>query len=124
MWAKWERLAAAALLDRVRRLLTGDVSDRELHLRSYGALWRLTGAGHPLAVTQDEWFFESTGAAIHAEDAVRFPQTGLDLELGEAASVDRRSHSGPTITRSASAGVSVEVPEAAHVNTPTGESLT
>jgi len=43
----------------------------------------------------DRWFFEPTGASIHAEDTVRFLQTGLDLELGEAASVDSE---GVTLT--------------------------
>lgn len=90
MWGTWEELAGAGLLDRVGLLLTGDVSDREIHLRRYGGLRRLRGARHPFAVVQDEWWFESTAAAIHAEEAIRFLQSGLDLELGEAASVDSR----------------------------------
>jgi sarcosine oxidase len=88
LWEAWERRAGTALLDRVGLLLTGDVSDRESHLGPYGGLRRLRGAGHPLAIERDEWFLEPTGAAIHAEDTVRFLQAGLDIELGEATSVD------------------------------------
>lgn len=90
LWGAWETLAGEALLDRVGLLLTGDMSDRDIHLESYGGLRRVSGARHPLAVAQDAWWFEPTGAAIHAEDTVRFLQSGVDLELGEAASVDRR----------------------------------
>jgi glycine/D-amino acid oxidase-like deaminating enzyme len=91
MWEVWERLAGAPLLDRVGLLLTGDMSDRDVHLQPYGGLRLVSGAGHPLAVAREAWWLESTGAAIHAEDTVRFLQAGLDLELelGEAVSVDR-----------------------------------
>jgi sarcosine oxidase len=90
LWEAWERLAGERLLDRVGLLLTGDMSDRDVHLRAYGGLRRLSGAAHPLAVAREEWSYEPTGAAIHAEDTVRLLQAGLDLELGEAASVDGR----------------------------------
>jgi glycine/D-amino acid oxidase-like deaminating enzyme len=95
LWEAWEALAGQALLDRVGLLLTGDMSDREVHLRRYGGLRHLRGACHPLAVAQGEWWLEATGAATHAEAAVRFLQTGLDVELAEAAGVDRR---GATLT--------------------------
>jgi glycine/D-amino acid oxidase-like deaminating enzyme len=90
LWEAWERLAGQTLLDRVGLLLTGDMSDRDVHLQSYGGLEQLRGARHPLAVARDRWYYEPTGAAIHAEDTVRFLQSepGLELELGEAASVD------------------------------------
>ncbi|HWF36579.1 MAG TPA: FAD-dependent oxidoreductase [Solirubrobacteraceae bacterium] len=94
LWGAWEGLAGGPLLDRVGLVLTGDVSDREVHLRAHGGLRRLSGACHPLAVARDEWWSETTGAAIHAEATVRFLQTRpdreLELELGEAARVDRR----------------------------------
>jgi glycine/D-amino acid oxidase-like deaminating enzyme len=90
MWGLWEDLSGETLLDRVGLLLTGDMSDRDVHLRPYGGLRQVSGARHPLAVAQDEWSFESTGATIHAEDTVRFLQTGLDLELDEVASVRSR----------------------------------
>jgi glycine/D-amino acid oxidase-like deaminating enzyme len=89
-WEEWELQAGEPLFDRVGLLLTGDVSDRDVHLRPYGGLQRVTGEQHPLAVARDEWFFEVTGAATRAEDTVRFLQTGLEVELGEAASVDSR----------------------------------
>jgi glycine/D-amino acid oxidase-like deaminating enzyme len=78
------------LLDRVGLLLTGDVSDREVHLRPYGGLEHVSGRRHPLAISHDGWLFESTGAAIHAEATVRFLQDGVELVLGDAVSVDRR----------------------------------
>lgn len=90
LWEQWERLAGGALLDRVGLLLTGDVSDRDVYLKPYGGLRELSGAPHPLAVAREQWFFEPTGAAIHAEDTVRFLQSGLELELAEVAGVDRR----------------------------------
>jgi sarcosine oxidase len=89
MWEAWERRAGAPLLDRVGLLLTGDMSDRDVHLKPYGGLRLVTGTRHPLAVAREAWSFESTGAAIHAEDTVRFLRAGLELELGEAVSVDR-----------------------------------
>jgi glycine/D-amino acid oxidase-like deaminating enzyme len=89
MWEAWERQAGAPLLDRVGLLLTGDMSDRDVHLQLYGGLRPVSGARHPLAVAREAWSFEPTGAAIHAEDTVRFLQAGLELELGEALSVDR-----------------------------------
>jgi glycine/D-amino acid oxidase-like deaminating enzyme len=90
MWQAWEGLAGEPLLDRVGLLLTGDMSDRDVHLQPYGGLRQVSGACHPLAVALDRWSVESTGAAIHAEDTVRFLQSGLNLELREATSVDRR----------------------------------
>ncbi|HWC87350.1 MAG TPA: FAD-dependent oxidoreductase [Solirubrobacteraceae bacterium] len=95
LWEGWEGMAGEPLLDRVGLLLTGEVSDRDVHLRPYGGLQAMSGQRHPLAVAQDRWFFEATGAAIHAEDTVRFLQSGLELELAEAASVDAR---GVTLT--------------------------
>ena len=95
LWERWERLAGEMLLDRVGLLLTGDVSDREVHLRPYGGLERLSGRRHPLAISHDRWLFEATGAAIHAEDTIRFLQHGTELVLGEVAGVDRR---GVTLT--------------------------
>jgi sarcosine oxidase len=97
LWETWERLAGQQLMDHVGLLLTGDMSDREVHLKRYGGLEHLSGARHPLAVAQDHWSFEPTGAAIRAEDTVRFLQSGLHLVLGEAASVDSR---GVTLTGS------------------------
>ncbi len=88
MWEAWERVAGAPLLDRVGLLLTGDMSDRDVHLQRYGGLQPVSGTRHPLAVAREAWSFESTGAAIHAEDTVHFLQAGLELELGEAVSVD------------------------------------
>jgi len=89
MWEEWEGLAGAPLLDRVGLLLTGDMSDRDVHLQRYGGLRHVSGNRHPLAVARQAWWWESTGAAIHAEDTVRFLQAGLELELGEAVGVDR-----------------------------------
>ena len=89
LWEAWELLAGVTLIDRLGLLLTGDMSDREVHLQRYGGLRRVSGERHPLAVAQDDWFFESTGASIRAEDTVRFLQTGIDIEFGEAVSVDR-----------------------------------
>jgi sarcosine oxidase len=89
MWEVWERLAGAPLLDRVGLLLTGDMSDRNVHLRPYGGLRLVSGARHPLAVARESWWWERSGAAIHAEDTVRFLQARLELDLGEAVSVDR-----------------------------------
>jgi sarcosine oxidase len=88
LWEEWETLAGRPLLNRVGLLLTGDMSDREVHLRHHGGLRHLTGAAHPLAVAQGHWAFEETGAAIHAEDTVRFLQSGFSLVLGEVVGVD------------------------------------
>jgi sarcosine oxidase len=89
MWETWEGRAGEPLLDRVGLLLTGDVADRDVHLQPYGGLRPVSGACHPLAVARPQWFLEATGAATHAESTVRFLQTGLEVELGEVASVDR-----------------------------------
>jgi glycine/D-amino acid oxidase-like deaminating enzyme len=89
MWEVWERLAGAPLIDRVGLLLTGDMSARDVHLQPYGGLQPVSGACHPLAIARETWWWESTGAAIRAEDTIRFLQAGLELELGEAVSVDR-----------------------------------
>jgi sarcosine oxidase len=86
LWGEWERLAGRALIDPVGLLLTGDMSDREIHLRRHGGVERMAGRAHPLAVAHDEWCFEPTGGAIQAEDTVRFLQAGSDLALGEVSS--------------------------------------
>ncbi len=88
LWEEWESLAGGLLLDRVGLLLTGDVSEREPHLRRYGGLEELSGAPHPLAVSHDRWSFEGTGAAIRAEATIHFLQTGLDVMLAEVSAVD------------------------------------
>lgn len=90
LWASWEELAGEPLLDRVGLLLTGDMSDREIHLRRHGGLERASGARHPLAIAHDEWWFEATGAAIHVERTMRFLQehAGLNVMLAEISSVD------------------------------------
>jgi sarcosine oxidase len=88
LWDEWESLAGSVLLDRVGLLLTGDISEREPHLRRYGGLDELSGVPHPLAVAHDQWSFERTGAAIRAEDTIRFLQTGLDVMLAEVIGVD------------------------------------
>jgi sarcosine oxidase len=90
LWEEWERAAGQPLLDRVGLLLTGDMADREVHLAAHGGVEHGTGARHPLAVPLERWAFESTGAAIRAEDTVRFLQDGVSLVLGEATAVDRR----------------------------------
>jgi hypothetical protein len=89
LWEEWEQLAGEPLLDRVGLLLTGEMSDRDVHLRRYGGLERVSGARHPLAVAQDEWWLESTGAATRAEGTIRFLQGGVDVVLGEVTRADR-----------------------------------
>lgn len=91
VWQDWEAAAGQPLLDSVGLLLTGDMSDREPHLRAHGGLQELTGAAHPLAVAQDRWLREATGAAIRAEATIRFLQTDLEVALAEVTAVDRRS---------------------------------
>lgn len=88
LWERWESLAGAPLLDRTGLLLTGDMSEREPHLRRYGGLEQCSGAAHPLAAAHDRWLFERTGAAIRAEAAIRFLQIGLDIKLAEVTGVD------------------------------------
>jgi glycine/D-amino acid oxidase-like deaminating enzyme len=90
LWAEWEARAGRPLLDRVGLLLTGDVTDREAHLARHGVVQRGSGRRHPLAAALEAWSFEPTGAAIHAEDAVRFLQEGLELRLAEVTGVDAR----------------------------------
>lgn len=90
LWQEWEARAGQPLLDRVGLLLTGDMTDREAHLARHGGVQRGGGPRHPLAVPLREWSFEVTGAAIRAEDTVRFLQGGLDLVLGEVAAADAR----------------------------------
>lgn len=90
LWEEWEARAGRPLLDRVGLLLTGDMSDREAHLDRQGVLQRGSGSRHPLAVAPEAWSFETTGAAIHAEDTLRFLQEGLDLVLGEVVAADAR----------------------------------
>lgn len=88
LWAEWERLAGRPLLDPCGLLLTGEMTDREIHLRRFGGLEHGTGARHPLAVPLEEWSLEPTGAATRAEETVRFLQTGFDLVLAEVIEVD------------------------------------
>jgi sarcosine oxidase len=88
LWQEWESLAGGPLLDRTGLLLTGDVSERQRHLRRHGGLHETSGAAHPLAVAHDRWFLERTGAATRAEDTVRFLQTGRDVTLADVAAVD------------------------------------
>jgi glycine/D-amino acid oxidase-like deaminating enzyme len=89
-WEEWEARAGQPLLDRVGLLLTGDVTDREAHLARHGGVERGRGPRHPLAVALDNWSFEPTGAAIRAEDTIRFLQEGLDLVLAEATRANVR----------------------------------
>src|SRR6185312_16337064 len=91
LWEEWEARARQPLLDRVGLLLTGDVSDRETHLKRHGGVQRGSGPRHPLAVGLQRWSFEPTGAAIRAEDTIRFLQKGLDLVLGEVMHADAHS---------------------------------
>lgn len=91
LWEEWEGRAGQPLLDRVGLLLTGDVSDRETHLERHGGVQRGSGPRHPLAVGLERWSFEPTGAAIRAEDTIRFLQEGLDLVLGEVRRADAHS---------------------------------
>jgi sarcosine oxidase len=88
LWEEWETVAGAALLDRTGLLLTGDMSEREPHLRPYGGLQQVTSGTHPLAVALDGWLLEPTGAAIRAEASLRFLQTDLDVVLAEVIAVD------------------------------------
>jgi sarcosine oxidase len=88
LWEEWESRARTTLLDRVGLLLTGDVSERAVHLSRHGGLEEVTGAPHPLAVARDRWSFERTGAAIEAEATVRFLQAEVDVVLAEVAAVD------------------------------------
>jgi glycine/D-amino acid oxidase-like deaminating enzyme len=89
LWEGWEREAGGPLLDRAGLLLTGDMADREIHLAAHGGVQRGTGDRHPLAVALERWAFEPTGAAIRAEDTIRFLQADLSLVLGEVAGADR-----------------------------------
>ena len=90
LWEAWESAAGAPLLDRTGLMLTGDMSDRESHLGPFGGLRQLTGRAHPLAVEQERWLLERTGAATRAEEAVRFLQARVDVTLDEVVGVDRR----------------------------------
>ena len=90
LWEEWEGRAGRPLLDRVGLLLTGDTADREAHLARHGGVQRGDGARHPLAVALDTYAFEPTGAAILAEDTMRFLQDGLELVLGDVTSADAR----------------------------------
>ena len=89
LWEEWEARAGRPLLDRVGLILTGDMADREGHLARHGGVQRGRGPRHPLAVSLGAWSFEPTGAAIHAEDTVRFLQEGLELVLAEVMSRGR-----------------------------------
>jgi sarcosine oxidase len=89
LWEEWEREAGRPLLERVGLLLTGDMTDRETHLAAHGGVEHGTGARHPLAVALERWAFESTGAAIQAEDTIRFLQERVELVLGEVTTVER-----------------------------------
>jgi glycine/D-amino acid oxidase-like deaminating enzyme len=88
LWREWEQLACRPLLEPTGLLLTGDMSDRDVHLQRHGGLELLTGAAHPLAVARDQWWLEATGAATAAEDTVRFLQQDLPLVLAEVTGVD------------------------------------
>jgi glycine/D-amino acid oxidase-like deaminating enzyme len=88
LWEEWEARAGRPLLDRVGLVLTGDMADREGHLARHGGVQHGSGPRHPLAVSLEAWSFEPTGAAIRAEDTVRFLQEGLELVLAEAMTVD------------------------------------
>lgn len=88
LWERWEARAGRPLLDRVGLLLTGDMTDREGHLARHAAVQRGRGHRHPLAIALDTWAFEPTGAAIRAEDTIRFLQEGLPLVLAEVVAVD------------------------------------
>jgi glycine/D-amino acid oxidase-like deaminating enzyme len=89
LWEEWEREAGRPLLERVGLLLTGDMADREVHLAAHGEVQHGTGARHPLAVPLARWAFEATGAAIRAEETIRFLQGGLCLRLGAVTGLDR-----------------------------------
>lgn len=88
LWREWEGLAGEPLLQQTGLLLTGDMSDREPHLRGHGGLEQLTGQAHPLAVSRDDWLLEHTGAATRAEATVRFLQRGVAVRLAEVTAVD------------------------------------
>ena len=83
LWAEWEGRAGWPLLDRVGLLLTGEMADRAGHLARHGAMQRARGQRHPLAVVLEDYVFEPTGAAILAEDTVRFLAQEAHLVLGE-----------------------------------------
>ena len=87
-WRAWEGDAGRALLDRTGLLLTGDVADREVHLRTHGAYASATGAAHPLAAALPSWTRDLAGAAIHAADTIRYLAHGLDVRRSTAAGVD------------------------------------
>jgi glycine/D-amino acid oxidase-like deaminating enzyme len=89
VWEEWEREAERPLLERVGLLLTGDMADREVHLAAHGGVQHGSGTRHPLAIPLKRWAFETTGAAIRAEDTIRFLQGGVSLVLGEVIGVDR-----------------------------------
>ena len=76
LWREWGELAGQALLAPTGLLLTGDMSDRDVHLQPHGGLELLTGAAHPLAFAQDQWWLEATGAATAAEDTGPLPAGG------------------------------------------------
>jgi glycine/D-amino acid oxidase-like deaminating enzyme len=88
LWHAWEELAGRPLLQATGLLLTGDMSDRDEHLQPHGGLELLTGAAHPLAVAQERWWLEATGAASAVEETIRFLQADVPLVLGEATGVD------------------------------------
>jgi sarcosine oxidase len=88
LWRAWEELAGEPLLDPVGLLLTGDMADREVHLRRYGGFEAVDGARHPLADLPGGGQLEATGAAIRAEATVRFLQRGCKLVLDEVVAVD------------------------------------
>ena len=88
LWRVWEELAGEPLLQAVGLLLTGDMADREVHLRRYGGLEPVDGARHPLADLPGGGWLEATGAAIRAEATVRFLQRDLELVLDEVVAVD------------------------------------
>ena len=103
LWEDWEARAGRPLLQRAGLVLTGDMSDREVHLARHGGVTRGAGRRHPLAVALSEYAFEPTGAAILAEDTVRFLQGGLDIVLAEVAGV-----SGTGVTLAGHEGLEAE----------------
>jgi sarcosine oxidase len=76
------------LLDRTGLLLTGDVSDRAVHLRAHGAHATATGAAHPLAAALPHWTRDLAGAAIRAADTISHLAGGLEVRRGTAHGVD------------------------------------
>jgi sarcosine oxidase len=86
-WQAWEVDARRTLLDRTGLLLTGDVSHREVHLRTHGVYAAATGAAHPLAAALPHWTRDLAGAAIRAADTIGYLAAGLNVRRGTAGRV-------------------------------------